>query len=157
MVLHHVAQRADAIVKLTTPCHAKFFRQGDLHMLYPFAPPQGLKQHIGKTHGEQVLHRFFAQIMVDAVNLVFLKILCNRRIDGIGRGQIRAQRLFQHHPMWLVLQSHRSQMGTNRLKQFRRSGQIIHIQARRFGRQHRDQSLIIRRFSGIHLHIVYSG
>ena len=53
-------------------------------MLYPFAPPQRLKQHIGKTHGEQVLHRLFAQIMVDAVNLVFLKIPRNRGIDCIG-------------------------------------------------------------------------
>ena len=69
MVLHHVAQSTYSIVKLTTTRHAQFLCYGDLHMLHPFTPPQRFKQDIGKTQGEQILHRLFAQIVVYAVNL----------------------------------------------------------------------------------------
>jgi hypothetical protein len=60
------------------------------------APPQGFKQGIAKTHGKQVLHRWLAQVVVDAEDLLLFEDLAHGFVDGPVGGQVVAQWLFQH-------------------------------------------------------------
>ena len=59
--------------------------------------PKRFKQHVAKPNSHQVLHGLFAKVMVDAVNLAFIKMLRQRRVQRFGRRQIAAKRLFNNH------------------------------------------------------------
>ncbi len=73
MVLHHIAQRARLVIIPAAPFHADAFGHGDLHMVYVLAVPERFKQSIGKADRHQVLHGFFAEVMVYPVNLVLIE------------------------------------------------------------------------------------
>ena len=70
MVRHHVAQRAHRVVIAATPSDCERFRNGDLHVIDVVAIPNRLEQSVGKTQHQNILHRFLAEIMVDAENLI---------------------------------------------------------------------------------------
>jgi hypothetical protein len=97
VVLQHVAQRARGVVVAEAVADAEFFGDGDLHVGDPFAAPQRLEQDVAEAQGQQVLHGLFAQVVVDTVDLRFLEHLAHFGVDLLGRGQVAAQRLFQHH------------------------------------------------------------
>ena len=59
--------------------------------------PLGFEQAVGKTQGDQVLHRLFAQIVVDAVGAVFREKLRHGVVDLARRLQVRTDGFFQHH------------------------------------------------------------
>jgi len=46
--------------------------------------PDRLKQGVGKTEGKDVLHRFLAQEMIDAVDLGFDKHAGQKLVEGPG-------------------------------------------------------------------------
>ena len=71
MVLHHIAHRAGFIIIFAAPAHAHGFRDSDLNMIYILRIPERLKQHISKADRHQILHGFFAQIMIDTIDLRF--------------------------------------------------------------------------------------
>jgi hypothetical protein len=83
MVLHHVTQCAGVFVKRTALFNTQFFGNGDLNIGNVFAAPERFKQGIAKTHGEQVLHRRFAQVVVNSENLMLFKNLANAFVDGL--------------------------------------------------------------------------
>ena len=70
MILNHVAQTSTLLVVASARADAHFLRHRDLHAVDKIAIPQRLKNGIGETLDEQVLHRLFTQIMIDPVNLV---------------------------------------------------------------------------------------
>ena len=45
--------------------------EGDLYVIDVFVVPQRFEQGVGKAQDHKVLNHFFAQVMVDAVNLFF--------------------------------------------------------------------------------------
>ena len=47
----------------------------NLYMIDVVAIPQRLEHRIGKAKYENVLHRFLAEIMIDAIRLRFIKCL----------------------------------------------------------------------------------
>jgi hypothetical protein len=71
VVLHHVAQRAGAVVEVAALFHAELFGDGDLDVGDVLAPPQRLEQRVAEAQGKQVLHRRLAQVVVDAEDLLF--------------------------------------------------------------------------------------
>ncbi len=71
MVLHHVAQCAGLVVEARTAAHAYRFRYRNLHALDVRRLPQRPEDRVAETQHHQVLHRFLAEIMVDAVDLRF--------------------------------------------------------------------------------------
>ena len=73
MVLHHVAQRADAVIIGNPAFKAHRLAHGDLHMVDMARIPQRLEQHVAEAQRDQILHRLLAEIMIDAVNPVFGK------------------------------------------------------------------------------------
>ena len=94
MVLHHVAQRAGGFVETATAFYTQVFGDGDLDVSDVLAPPQRLKQGIAKAQRKQVLHRRFAQVMVNPEDLVFRKVAAHGLVDGTVAGQVVAQRFF---------------------------------------------------------------
>ena len=97
MVLHHVACRACCIIEVAATFDAQLLGDGNLHMPDATTPPEWLEQHIAETQRHQVLHRFLAQIMIDAIDLMFFEHSRNGLIDAFGRREIVTQWLFQHH------------------------------------------------------------
>ena len=126
MVLHHVAQRARAVVKLAALFHTQLLGNGNLHGLHEIAVPHGFEENIAETQRQHVLQAFFAQIMVDAVNLLLLEILRHIGIDLLRRGQIGAQRFFQHNADVAAVQADFGQMFARGREKFGRGGKVNH-------------------------------
>ncbi|MOA23241.1 hypothetical protein D3C78_1438490 [compost metagenome] len=59
--------------------------------------PLGFEQAVGKAQGNQVLYGFLAQVMVDAIDTVFRKVLRYGIVDPTRRVQVMADGLFQDY------------------------------------------------------------
>jgi len=57
---------------------------GNLHMIDILPIPDRFKQGIGETEGQDVLYGFLSQVMVDSVNLGFMKKLSQQVIKCSG-------------------------------------------------------------------------
>ena len=68
----------------------------DLDVGDVLAPPQRLEQRVAEAQREQVLHRRLAQVVVDAEDLLLGEDAAHARLIARLRGQVVAQRLFQH-------------------------------------------------------------
>ena len=97
VIRHHVAQRAGPVVIIAAQFDAEFFRHRDLHVIDVAAIPHRLENSVGEAKRQNILDRLFAEVMVDAVNLIFLQHLADFVIQRDGRGQIVAERLFDDH------------------------------------------------------------
>jgi hypothetical protein len=123
VVLHHVAQRARAVIEAHAAFKAHGFGHGDLHMLDMRGVPQRLEHDVGKAQRQKVLHRFLAQIVVDAEDAVFGEGARHGIVDHLGGGQIGAQRLFKADAALLIGQAAVDQTRDGRLEQAGRGGQ----------------------------------
>ncbi len=56
--------------------------------------PQRLVERVGKAQRHEVLHRFLAEIMIDAIDLLFAEDLADRGVEFGGRGEVAADGLF---------------------------------------------------------------
>ena len=74
-------------------------------MIDKLVVPQGLKEHIPKPDRHQILHRLLAEIMVDPIDLPFVKILRQRRVQRFRRFKIVTKRLLNHDPAALGRQA----------------------------------------------------
>ena len=69
VVLHHVAQHA-VVVEVGSPVlHAEGLGHGNLDAVDVAAVPVRLEDHVGEAEDHDVLHGFFAEVVVDAVDL----------------------------------------------------------------------------------------
>ena len=109
VVLHHVPHRPGLIVIAAPPFYADGLCHCDLDVIDVLRVPQRFEQHIAKAYGHQVLDRFFAQIMVDAVNLRFVEMLRQRRVQRPRGFQIVTERLFHNDAAVFVRQTERPQ------------------------------------------------
>jgi hypothetical protein len=75
MVLQHVADRADVVVKRAATLHAEILGHGDLHALDVVAVPHRLEHGVGEAEIQQVLHRLLAEVVIDAEDRLFGKHL----------------------------------------------------------------------------------
>ncbi len=98
VIWHHVPQCPGVIVKPATAFHADGFGCGDLHMINVVIIPEGLEQAVGEAADKNVLHRLFAQVVVDAVDLLFAHHREQRRIQRLSAGQVGTERFFHHNP-----------------------------------------------------------
>ena len=96
VVLHHVAQRAGLLVITAALADAEFFADGDLHVVHGVAVPELLENRIGKAEHQNVLHRFLAEIMVNAADLLFVGVAGqfarSARARRRGRGRTVSRR-----------------------------------------------------------------
>ncbi|MPN10880.1 hypothetical protein SDC9_158177 [bioreactor metagenome] len=94
MILHHIAQSAIVVVVSTAFLHAHSFGEGDLNIVDVFVVPQRFENHIRESDSRDVLHHFFAQIMIDTENLVFVKRFTQLCVQRIRRFEIAPERFF---------------------------------------------------------------
>ena len=71
MIGDHVTQRTGRFVELAALLDPDRFRNRDLHMLNSVAVPDRLEKTVRKPQGQNVLHGFFPEKMIDAVDLIF--------------------------------------------------------------------------------------
>ncbi len=90
------------------------------------AVPQRLEQRVGEAQHHQVLHRLFAEIVVDAIDLPLGEHLADRLVDRARRSKVLAQRLFQHQPRHRRHQLVAPEVGRGRAEQIRRRRQVEH-------------------------------
>ena len=98
MVGHHVPQGARLVVVPTPLLHAQGFGHRNLHVVDVAAVPDGFEDSVGESEHQNVLNRFLAQVVVDAIDLAFLQGLDELSIQGPGRLQIVAVGLFDDDP-----------------------------------------------------------
>ena len=96
VVLHHVAQHPGAIIISGAMFHADAFGHCNLHLGDIVAVPQGFKNSIGKPKSQYILHRFFAQIVVNAVDLLLIKDGVYLAVQLAGAGQVMPEWLFDN-------------------------------------------------------------
>ncbi|MNG93976.1 hypothetical protein D3C79_529690 [compost metagenome] len=95
---HHVAQGAGVVIERATGLDADRFGGGDLHVVDVVVVPERLEQAVGEAADQNVLHRLFAQVMVDAVDLPLAHHLQQAGVQGLGAGQVGAERFLYHDP-----------------------------------------------------------
>ena len=77
MVRNHIPQRPRPFVKAAPLLDAQGFRSGDLDVINVMAAPQRLEDAVRKAQDHDVPDRFFAQEVIDPVDLIFGKNLEN--------------------------------------------------------------------------------
>ena len=94
MILHHVPDRSGLLIEKAAPLNSEILRHRDLNAVHVIAVPDGFEKGVGKPEQKQVLHRLFAQVMVDPVNVVFFKDRVNGLVERLRGGQIASERFF---------------------------------------------------------------
>ena len=62
------------------------------------AVPERLEDAVGEAQHQDVLHRFLAEKVIDAIDLVLGQHLEDLRVESLGRCKVVPERLFDDHP-----------------------------------------------------------
>ncbi len=109
MVRHHVAQGARPIVVAAAFLHAYGFGDRNLYVVNVAAIPDRLENPVRETERQDVLNRFFSEVVIDAVNLAFRGNFQKLLVQSLGGIQIVAKRFFDNHaPPVSVLFGHQA-------------------------------------------------
>ena len=94
VALNHVAKCAGGFVKAAAALDAEGFRGGDLHVVHVVAVPQRLENAVAEAQDQQVLDGIFAEIVVDAVDLLLFEDVEDDLVQFFGGGKVAAKGLF---------------------------------------------------------------
>ena len=83
--------------------HAQALGHGDRHVVHIAAVPDRLEQCAGEAEGQDVLHRFLAQEVIDAEDLFFLEVFQEHAVQRHGRVQVVTEGLFHDHAAAAIL------------------------------------------------------
>ena len=98
MVLHDVADRADGIVELRAAFDAEALRHRDLDVRDAVLRERGLEERIRRAEVDDVLHRLFAEEVIDAEERVLGEHLVERGGELLRRREVVAERLLEREP-----------------------------------------------------------
>jgi len=98
VVLKHVAKNAAAIVVGSAPTDCHRFRDSNLDVVDVLVIPQRLEQRVGKPENQDVLNGVLAEIMIDAVKLIFPPVFVQCLVECHGRFQIVPKRFLDNEP-----------------------------------------------------------
>ena len=70
MVLQHVAHNACFVVILTASFHADSLGGRDLNVIDVRCTPQGCEHAISQPKSHKILHRLFAEIVIDPIDFI---------------------------------------------------------------------------------------
>ena len=127
VILQHVAAHAGGVVIARARFHAHRLGHRDLHVIDVVAIPDRLEDGVGKAEDDQVLHGFFAQIVIDAIDLFFGKDVMHLLIQRHGRLQIAPEGFLDDEArpaVFAVIQSRFAEMTHDGGIRFRRRGEI---------------------------------
>src|SRR5215467_3398655 len=94
MVWYHVPQCAGFFVKTTAALDAESLGGGDLNVVDMVAVPQRLEDAVGEAQHQNVLNRFFAEEVIDAIDLILGQDLEDLCVECCGGGEVMAERFF---------------------------------------------------------------
>ena len=87
-----------AIVIPGAMAHIHGLGHRDLDVIHIAAVPDRLEDGIGKAEEQDILRSFLAQVMIDAVDLAFVKNGMHCLVEFLRRGQISAKGFFDDDP-----------------------------------------------------------
>ena len=123
VVLHHVPERAGAVVIIAAALDPDGLGDRNLDVVDMRTVPQRFEQQVGEAQREQVLDRLLAQIMVDPERPLLGEGERNRVVDLAARLKIGPERLFERHPHGRAGEPGRLETVDGRLEQRRRGRQ----------------------------------
>src|ERR1043165_2890514 len=91
MVRNHVAQRARLFVVTRATADTRSFSRGDLDVVDVVAVPDRLKHRVAETEDEYVLNGVFAEVMIDAIDLVLGEHFRDLRVQRARGFEIAAE------------------------------------------------------------------
>src|SRR5947209_5973739 len=91
VIRHHVAQRAGHVKVSAAFFHAYSFGHGDLDVVNKPVVPYRLKNTVAEAEDQDVLDGLFAEVMINAENLVLIEGLFDLLIEMTGGFQIIAK------------------------------------------------------------------
>ncbi len=94
VVLDDVAEGSGGLVERAAAFDADGFGGGDLDVVDVVAVPDVLEDAVGEAEDEDVLNGLFAEVVVDAEDLVFVEDLVDLVVEGAGGVEIVAEGLF---------------------------------------------------------------
>ena len=74
MVLYHIAQSSRPVIISSASTYTHIFHRSDFYIIYIVTIPYRFVNSTSKTGHHNILHRFLAQKMIDAVDILFFKI-----------------------------------------------------------------------------------
>ena len=154
VVLQHVAELADLVVVRKTTINTHGLGNRDLNMINAGVIPLCIDKSIGKTQGQQVLHCFFAKIMIDSINPFFFEVLSNGLVHFFAAVEVSTDGLFEHDPRILIQTSCGTEVLADALKQ---TGRRCEVKNRGMGGiQFLVQGLVLVNFSELDAYIMYA-
>src|SRR3984893_7593974 len=112
MVRHHIAQGARLFIERRTVLDTYCFSSGDLYIVDVVPVPHWFEQRITEAENEDVLHCFFAKIMVNPVHRFLVEYAVHHVIQYVRRFQVPPEGLLQNNSrptMLAAVQSYCSQ------------------------------------------------
>ena len=97
VVGNHVAQGAGGVVVTSARFDADGFGDGDLHVINVAAVPDRLEDSVGEAKRQNILDGLFAEVVVDAVDLLFAGDLEELLVQDPGRVDVVAEGLLDDH------------------------------------------------------------
>jgi hypothetical protein len=58
--------------------------------------PNRFKDAVAESEHQDILNRFFPQIMIDAIDLIFFQVFAQVAVEGLGGLQIMPKRFFKN-------------------------------------------------------------
>src|SRR3954447_5243818 len=123
MVLHHVADGADAVVEAASTLDTDRLAHRHLHAAHIVAVPHRLQQRVREPEHQQVLDALLAEVVVDAEDALLGEHRVQRFVELDRTGQITAEGLFHDDAPALVETDGRERLGDGR-KHRRRNGHV---------------------------------
>ena len=148
MIGNHILQRPGALIKRPPPFNAHGFSGGDLYRVDVAGIPEGLEDTIAEPGDHDVPDCLLAQEMVDPIDLAFAHVGVNFGVERLGRRDVVAERLFDHHATkaagGLREQAGFSQALNDDVEEAGRHGEVEDHRSRAEGFQPRGQGFIRR-------------
>src|SRR6266849_8893418 len=98
VILQYVAERSGLFIKWPPSLDTDGFRERKLYPVNVVPIPDRLEDSIAETKEENVLHRLFAEIVIDPKYLILRKDRVHIVIEFLGRCEIRSEWLLDHDP-----------------------------------------------------------
>src|ERR1700675_1567249 len=97
VVGHHVAEGARSVVVAAAFLDAHGFGDRNLDVVDVAAIPDRLEDSVRETERQNILDRFFSQVVIDAVDLAFRSDFRKVLVQNLGGIEIVAKRFFDNH------------------------------------------------------------
>src|SRR5580692_8389397 len=112
MVRHHIAQCTRLFIERRAVFNSYRLSGGDFNIVNVVPVPDRLEQRIAEAENEDVLHCFFAKIVVNPVHRFLVEYAVHYVIEYVRRFQVPPEGLLQNNsrpPMLAAVQSYCSQ------------------------------------------------